>query len=71
MIKKAKKVGIVRRVDKKKGMKAQRVKPPTSCHTINALIGDEEQNGNQKKRRKRKKEGEGSEPSYFGPFVHL
>ena len=34
---------------KRKGIEAQRAKPPTLTQSIDALIGDEEQNGKQKK----------------------
>ena len=39
----------VRRVKKKKGIEAQRAKPPTPIWAIEALIGNEEQNGKKKK----------------------
>ena len=53
---------------KKKGIKAQRAKPPTLPHTlaIDALIRDEEQNGRQKK-----KKGAKPQPNYPGPFGRL
>ena len=35
----------VRRVKKRKGIEAQNVKHPTSSRAIDALIGDEDQNG--------------------------
>ena len=38
-----------RRAKKRKGIEAQRVKPSTPSQAIDALIGDEEQNGEQKK----------------------
>ena len=42
----------VRRVKKKRGIKAQRMKPPTPTQAIDALIRDEEQNEKQKKRKR-------------------
>ena len=42
----------VGRTKKKKGIKAQRAKPPTQTRAFDALIGDEEQNGKQKKEEK-------------------
>ena len=39
----------MRRAKKKKGIEGQMVKPSTPTRAINALIGDEEQNGKQKK----------------------
>ena len=45
----------MRRVKKKKGIEAQRVKPLTPSRAIDALIGDEEQNGKHKKEGKKKK----------------
>ena len=39
-----------RRAKKRKGIKAQRVKPPTTSWPTDALIGDEEQNKNRRKR---------------------
>ena len=50
----------VRRVKKRKRIEAQRAKHPTPSRTIDALIGDEEQNGKQEK----KKKGASSQPSY-------
>ena len=35
----------VRRAKKKKGIKGSRTKPPAPSRAIDALIGDEEQNG--------------------------
>ena len=46
------------------------MKYPTPSQAIDALIGEEEQNGKQK-RAKRKKQGAGPQPSYPGPFIHL
>ena len=59
-----------RRVKKRKGIEAQRVKHPTLSHATDALTGDEEQNGKQK-RTKRKKQGAGPQLSYPGPFSCL
>ena len=53
----------VRRAKKKKGSKRQRAKPPTPTQLIDALIGDEKQNGKQANR-KRKEQGVGPQPSY-------
>ena len=39
----------MRRVKERKGIEALRVKYPTPSRAINALIGDEEQNGKQKR----------------------
>ena len=38
-----------RRTKKRKGIEAQRTKPPTPSRVANAFIGHEEQNGKQKK----------------------
>ena len=46
-----------RRAKERKSIEAQSVKPPTPSRAINALIGDEEQNG------KRKKETESGSPT--------
>ena len=43
----------VRRAKKKKWVEAQRVKPLTTSRGIDALIGNEEQNGKQKRNRER------------------
>ena len=56
--------------EKRKETEEQRVKHPTSSRAIDALIGDEEQNG-KLKRTKTKKQGAGSQPSYPGPFGRL
>ena len=45
----------MRRAKKRKGIEAQRAKPFTPSQAIEALIGEEEQNGNQKEE-KRKRE---------------
>ena len=45
-----------RRVKRRKGIEAQRVKPSTPSQSIDALIGDEEQNGKQKKKKKKETE---------------
>ena len=47
-----------KRMKKRKGIEAQRVKPPTPSRETDALIGDEEQNRKQK-RTERKKQGSG------------
>ena len=47
-----KKVRQGRRVKKRKGIEAQRGKPPTPTRAFEALIGDEEQNEKQKKKKK-------------------
>ena len=60
----------VRRVKERKGIDALRVKHPTPSRAIDALTGEEEQNGKQK-RTKRKKQGAGPQPSYPGPFSRL
>ena len=52
----------VRRVKKKEGIEAQRVKHPTQARVTDALIEDEEQNEEQK-RTKRKKQGTGPQPA--------
>ena len=43
------------RAKKRKGIEAQRVKPPNLFRAIDALIGDEEPNGKQEKKKKKKK----------------
>ena len=48
-IEREKKERNVRRVKKRKGIEAQRVKPPTPSQAIDALRGEEKQNGKQKK----------------------
>ena len=53
--------------NKRKGIKVQKVKLPTSTWVIDVLIGDEEQNGKQKK----KKQGADPQPIYPGPFGYL
>ena len=65
-----KKENLVRRGKKRKGIEAQIMKHPTLSRSTDALIGDEDQNGNQK-RTKRKKQGAGPQPSYPGPFSRL
>ena len=55
---------------KRKGIEAQRMKHPTPSRAIDAIIGDEEQNGKQK-RPKRKKQGTGPQPNYPGLFSRL
>ena len=42
------------RTKKGKGIEAQRVEPPTPSRAIDALIGDEEQNGKQKRTKREK-----------------
>ena len=42
---------------KEKGGKGQRIKPPTPTRAVDALIGDEEQNGKQKKGVKERNRG--------------
>ena len=54
-----------RRAKKKKGIKAQRVKPPTLTWGIDALIRDEKQNI---KLKKKNKKGASPQPSYPGPL---
>ena len=39
------------------------MKPPSLSKTVDALIGDEEQNGKQKKEKKEKKQRVGPEPT--------
>ena len=53
----------VRRVKKRKGVEAQRVKPPTPPWAIDALAGDEEQKGKQKRTKRKKQKGKTSEKS--------
>ena len=48
----------VEELKKKKGIEAQRAKPPTPPPGIDALIGDKEQNG-----KRRKKHGASPQPS--------
>ena len=43
----------MRRGKKRKGVEAQRVRSPTSIRAIDALIGDEEQNGKESKEKKK------------------
>ena len=59
------------RRERKESDRGQKAKPPTPTQAIDALIGDEEQNGKQKKVKKRKKQGTGPQPSYPGPFGRL
>ena len=42
-----------KRVEKRKGIEAQRVRHPTPCQATDALTGDEEQNGKQKRTKKK------------------
>ena len=56
-----------KRGKKRKGIEAQRVKHPTPPRATDALIGEEEQNGNQS-RLKRKQQGAGPQLNYPGPF---
>ena len=49
---KEKKERQVRRVKKRKGIKVQRVKPPTQSQATQILIGNEEQNGKQENKKK-------------------
>ena len=44
---------LVRRAKKRRGIKAQRGKSLTISQTVDALIWDEEQNGNQNKQKKK------------------
>ena len=60
----------VRGIKKSKGIEALKVKHPTSSQAVDAIIGDEEQNGKEKKT-KRKKQGMGSHPSCRGPYSRL
>ena len=55
------------REKKRKRIEVWRVKHPTQSQAIDALRGDEEQNGKEK-RIKRKKQGAGPPPSYPGPL---
>ena len=68
--KREKKERQVRRVTKRKGMEAQRVKDPTPSRAVDELIEEEEQKGKQKIT-KRKSQGAGPKPRYPGPFGHL
>ena len=52
-----------RRAKKRKGIEAQRAKPPTPTRAIDVLIRDDEQ--------KKKKQGAAPQSSYPGPFGHL
>ena len=52
----------------RKGIEAQRAKPPTPTRAIDELIGDEEQN---EKTRKRNKQHADPQPSYRGPVGGL
>ena len=54
---------------KRKGIKAQRVKPPISVWAIDAFIGDEEQNG--KKENNKNKQKMNFQPNYPGIFGYL
>ena len=47
----------MRRAKKRKGIKAQRTKPPTPTRAIDALIGDEEKNEKQKKKKEEARSG--------------
>ena len=60
----------MRRTKKKKGIEALMAKHTTPSRAIDAIIGEEEQNGKQK-RAKRKKQGAVPQPSYAGPFNRL
>ena len=60
----------MRRLKKRKGIEALRVRHQTPSRATDALIGDEEKNGKQK-RTKRKKQGAGPQPSNPGPFSRL
>ena len=55
------------RQGRRKGIEAQRAKPPTPSQAIDAHIGDEEHNGKQKKKQKQTRdrgaEGETSFPN--------
>ena len=55
----------MRKAKKRKGIKAQRVKPSTKVWVTDALRGEKEQNGKQKEN-KRKETGSGS-PSWLPP----
>ena len=46
----------MRETKKKKGLKAQRAKPPTPTGNINALIGDKKQTGKYEKEKERNNE---------------
>ena len=59
----------VRRSKKRKGIEAERPKLPTPSWEIDALIGQEEQNG--KGKRKKKKQGAVPQLSYPEPISHL
>ena len=52
-----------RRVKKRKGIEAQRVKPPNPSREVDELIEDEEQNGRQERK---KKQRVGLQPNYPG-----
>ena len=59
----------MRKFKKKKGIKAQRAKPPNPTGAIDALTGNEEQKKTEEKKTKKKKEiNLGAQPSYPGPF---
>ena len=55
-----------RQVKKKKRSKGQRAKPSTPTQAICALIGEEEQNGNQKKKKNKER---GPNPAILDPLV--
>ena len=55
---------------RRKNGSGQRGKPSTPTQAIDALIGEEEQNGKQKEEQK-KKQGAGPQPSCLGLFAHL
>ena len=55
-----------RRAKERKGIGAQRAKPPTPTRVNDALIGDKEQK--EKQKNKKKETGRGPQPSYPGPL---
>ena len=55
----------MRRAKEKKGVEAQKVKPPTPILAIDALIGDEEQNENRKKNKKKERVAPGGSTDRF------
>ena len=61
----------VRRAKKRKRTKAQRAKPSTQSQAIDAHIGDEERNGNQKRKKKKEKKGAGPQPGYPDVSIFL
>ena len=68
--------GLARINAKEKDMKDREgieteAKSPTPIQAIEELIGDEEQNENQKKKEEKMKQGTGPQPSYPGPFGRL